>query len=145
MRNLSIAFCFVLGAFSARASTKNPLIRVCHADAGQFWIVHTLNQDEVPLCLFNSAGVGAEAFMLYKTNQQVPQSIAAYFMSHQNSDLEQICSDFCAEKVITSDSTANSDFICQFADGSVVEAKTLFLGPGQVETKVLDHALSTTY
>ena len=126
------------------AKVNNPMIRVCLMEAGQFWVPQTQGE-ELPLCYFDAAGVGAEAFYLYKTNQKMPQSVRAYLSYHVYAEEKEICTQVGADKLLASSPTQSQVAICRFQDGSLIEASTLHFGFGHSRNQNLDKALSTTY
>lgn len=145
MRILSWILLLMTVTQLAGARVSNPMIRFCQAEAGQFWIVQSEWQ-EVPLCIFNSSAIGAEALLFYKSKQGVPLAIKAYFTSQkQDSNSSDVCSKFSAKKLEGVDSKAGFFSVCLFSDNSVIDERSLFLGPGHIETQLLDRALEATY
>ncbi|WP_415061208.1 hypothetical protein [Bdellovibrio sp.] len=139
---LSIAMIF-LGASSGIAAS-NPWMRTCRIDLGQFWVLKA-GSEELAMCFFGDAGVGAEAFFLFKTNSGVTEAIEAYKSRNSSSARGGVCGAFGAELVEGKDTNGQTFNVCRFTDQSLIEETTLWLGPGSAGHGGLDRALSSTY
>ncbi|HWU43605.1 MAG TPA: hypothetical protein VN132_09215 [Bdellovibrio sp.] len=127
------------------AGNSNPLIRFCHGAGGDFWAPENETGDnDYPLCLFGQAAIGADALLKFKTKNESSQSIDAYKSgAYSRSSVDEVCADAGSDSVQGTDSNGQTFTICNFRDGSLIEANTLIDGPGSSETRKLDQALSS--
>ncbi len=129
---------------SSAFAIKNPLIRACSIEAGQFWVVKEKNQDYA-LCFFGDVAIGAEALFFFKSKSRMPESVLAYKNRTSSSARGGICGSYDAESLQGKDTKGEVFNLCVFSDGSLIEETTLWLGPGSPSTQALDKALSSTY
>lgn len=142
MRVLLLSFVMTLSG-AAFAANSNPWMRVCRIDQGLF--LDLQGDQEYVMCFFDNAGVGAEDFFKFKTKVGLTQALQAYKNRSSSVDADQICEQTGAKAVQGSDSQGQVFDVCQFKDGSLIEAVTLWQGPGAPENEKLDQALSATY
>jgi len=143
---MRILFPAVLLFFAASVSgaANNPWMRVCRIDEGQFQALKA-GGEEVSVCFFGEAGIGAEAFFLFKTNSGSTEAVQAYKNRNSSSPRGGVCGAFDAEPVQAKDSQGQVYNLCRFSDQSLIEETTLWLGPGSAVSEGLDRALSKTY
>ena len=142
MRLLFPLFAFLLSSLmagSSFAANNNPLMRTCRLEQGLFWIVYSEGQ-ELPLCFFGSAAIGAEALFGFKTGTGNYLSVRVY---KENSGAT--CEQLGATTVSGQDSKKVSYEVCQFRDGSLIEKQTLLRGRGAAANSGLDQSLSSVY
>lgn len=144
MKKVGLFFAlFFVGATAA--AIENPWIRTCRVANGQFWVV-TQGAIELPLCFFDSAGMGAEALFLFKTGTGSTAAVQSYQNRNFSSlSSDHICDSFNAELVQAQDSEGQKFRLCRFSDNSLIEETTLWLGPGAKANASLDQALETVY
>ncbi len=139
MRVLLLTLVIGLSAGAANAANNNPSMRACRIDQGIFWILNGAQNQEYVMCFFDNAAVGAEEFFEFKSNQGVSLALQAYRNGASS------CENAGATLVAGSSYHGQTVGICQFRDGSMIDAHTLSVGPGSAETAKLDLALSSTY
>lgn len=143
MRTLFLSIVMILAGTSSWALNKNPLMRACRIEGGQFWVLNTDN-DDMALCFFGSSAVGAQALLSFKSGLGLAQSLQAYKNSAATS-LNTVCADNGAVQVLGGDTEGHHFQICRFPDQSLIEAGTLWYGPYSSENEGLDRALEHTY
>lgn len=137
----------VLIAFSGSTawSAESPARRVCRTEGGQFWILNPGPQEMV-MCFFGQAAVGARALFTFKTRSgREMKAIEAYRQHDPSSVRGGVCGSYEAEAVTGKDTTGQTFTICKFSDGSLMEGTTLWLGPDARENEQLNKALSSFY
>lgn len=143
MRLLLLSIMMLVGT-SAWALNKNPWMRTCRIDQGQFWVIQSEKED-LALCLFGNFGVGAESLFLFKTKAGIPQALQAYWSRNVSSNLGSVCSTYGAQLIRGIDTDGKTFNVCRFSDQSLIEETTLWFGPGTAGSEGLDKALSATY
>lgn len=131
-------------ATSTSWGNNNPLIRVCRLEEGHFWVLQAGNND-IPLCFFGKAALGAEALLLFKTTEGSTEALKAYNDRNSSAPRGGVCGSFDADVVEGLDSDGQTFNVCRFSDSSYIEETTLWLGPGHSSNAALDKALSKTY
>lgn len=142
MRLLIPFFAFLVPCLFASfsfAANNNPLMRTCRRENGLFWIVYAPNQ-ELPLCFFGDAAIGAEALHGYKFGGGTVLAVDAYKKS-----TGATCEQAGAVTVAGQDSEKATFEVCQFSDGTLVEKNTLLRGPGSPANGDLNRALRLAY
>ena len=127
-------------SISSWAQAKNPLMRVCRQEQGLFWAVD-IAQDQVGLCLFGEAGIGAQDLLDLKTAGSQSKALHAYVATLVNQQTPSVCDSVSAQRVEGVDSNNQVFALCLFSDNSLIEENTLARGPGAPENKKLDQAL----
>lgn len=142
---MKLLFLSLTMLFSVSSSAiNNPWLRACSIEAGQFWVLTDGSNDELAMCFFDGAAIGAEALFKFKTKSGVSQSIQAY-KQRKPATNGGGCESFNADAVDAVDSNQQMFSVCRFPDGSLIEENTLELGPNSGDTEALDRALSRTY
>lgn len=124
------------------AHAQNPQIRNCNSAGGQFLVadVHMGAQsDQIGLCLFNTALVGALDVMSFLDSQKAHRS--ASFTEYQNKIA--ICSGS-----ITTLHIINSNLkiqACVYADKSIIDLETLAAGQTSPENAQLNAFLGLSF
>lgn len=111
---------------------KNPLIRVCNQNQGEFRVLDP-EHGELAVCYFGSAAIGALDLVENRQGHQ-KKSVQAFLTSTGN---QSSCADFSAEEVSGSDSDGHEYNLCQFSDKSLIDQQTLFDGPDSSQNKRL--------
>lgn len=145
MRVLLLSVMMMSSSVSVWAAAGNPWLRVCRIDQGQFWVLNMGSRDDLAMCFFGNAAVGAESFFLFKTNSGMPQAIQSYKNRNSSSSRGGVCGSFGADLVTGKGSEGQTFNICRFPDQSLIEETTLWIGPGSIDSADLDKALSSTY
>lgn len=135
---MKILWGLIAGAFVATVSwaNTNPLMRVCRLEQGRFWTLQVPG-DELPLCFFGKAAVGAESLLQLESQAGDSEAVKAY-KSASGGD----CSTLGAENLEGVDSNGVSFKVCRFADSSLIEENTLKAGFGHPSNQKLDQVLS---
>jgi hypothetical protein len=145
MRNLLWLTVLLTTVLPVGATVKNPMIRVCLVQAGQFFNLESEGQ-EIQLCRFGLSFIGAETLQLYKSNQSVPMAVEAFYSAQsQDSATKEACFLLGAKKINVRGDQFGDFFVCQFPDNSILDEKTLILGHGSRESQPLDFALKERY
>lgn len=144
MKVLLLSIAMIFSSVGAWAANGNPWARVCKVSEGTFWVLYG-GEEHHSMCFFGSAAIGAEALFLFKTNSGTSQAIEAYKNRKNSSPRGGICGSFNSNLVQAQDSDGRTFNLCQFADKSLIEETTLWLGPGIGANESLDKALSNTY
>lgn len=143
MRILLLAGMMIFTTANALAApNRNPWMRTCRIEAGQFWVLKAGSQ-EYTMCFFGEAAIGAEALFLFKTNAGIVDAVSAYKSRNASSARGGVCGSYDAEVVQGRDSEGHTFNLCRFADKSLIEETTLWMGPGS--SPALDRALSSPY
>ncbi len=119
------ALFFSISVFSlvSDAALRNP----CHPRKAEL-VELTQGENEINLCLFGEALVGAET--LQKASEKnSPDAVKAFQKGQRERVSGGVCGSFGAELVEAKDSKGNQYNLCRFPDGSVMEETTLWLGP----------------
>ncbi|MDG0816566.1 DUF333 domain-containing protein [Bdellovibrio svalbardensis] len=145
MRVLLLTLVIGLSSGTAMALNNNPWMRTCRIDQGIFWILKGAQQQEYVMCFFDNATIGAEEFFKFKSNYGESLAIQAYKYRGFSSGAANICENAGAKHVQGSGYNGKTFDICKFNDGSMIDATSLWAGPGSPETAKLDSALSSTY
>lgn len=137
---------FVMALFSgvpAAQATNNPLIRTCQIHGGTFWVLRDGDQD-LALCFFGEAGIGAEALLKFKISES-SEAMEAYKKHSSSFSKGGVCGAFGADVLIGKDTEGHSYNVCRFEDQSLIEETTLWFGPGAPKNEGLDKTLKRTY
>ncbi len=110
---------FSLFINQATFAIQNPLIRNCHLAGGRFTEVKAHN-DQIGLCEFGYSYLGSLDVLNYLNQILVPTSVANYKDNITECEGEVIVTQVLNTKVNIT--------ICQFADGSIMDLKTLTRG-----------------
>jgi len=129
MKVLSLFF-VVTSTFAVSPSWagETPYARTCRLDGGSLWLVSVQSDLDTPLCRFGSAAIGAAAYANYRWSKQETAAVIAYKAQNQSSNADSICENFGANAIQTQDSNSATWSLCEFGDGSVIEANTLARG-----------------
>ena len=142
MRIVIPFFAFLIPGLFANfsfAANSNPLMRTCRLEQGLFWIVYAPHQ-ELPLCFFGEAAIGAEALHGYKHGGGAVLAVEAYKKS-----TGATCEQVGAVTVVGQDSKKATFTVCQFSDGTLIEKNTLLRGPGSVVNQDLNRSLNHAF
>jgi len=145
MRVLLLSLVLVLAGTFSWASFKNPWMRACGIEQGQFWIVKS-GSEELTMCYFGEAAIGAETLFLFKSHADNTDAVEAYKNRLSTASVKGgVCGAFGAELFEGKDNQGRSTNICRFSDQSLIEETTLWLGAGASVNEDLDLALSKKY
>ncbi|WII71080.1 hypothetical protein QJS83_11465 [Bdellovibrio sp. 22V] len=144
MKVFLLSISMIISGSPLALANKNPWMRACRIDQGQFWVLKAASE-ELAMCFFEDAGVGAETFFLFKTKAGMQDSLKAYKDRNMSSPRGGVCGSFGAELIQGKDTEGQTFNICRFEDQSLIEETTLWLGPGAGGSESLDRALSSTY
>jgi hypothetical protein len=134
MKSLITLSAFVLTVFSKFAMAQtNPQIRFCHQSEGTFIVANTEN-DQVGLCRFSSATIGALDLLDYQTKKTPVQSLRSYI------DGIQLCEPY-GENVTITIVQGPTLQVCRFGDGSMIDMQTLLAGREASQNAALNKAL----
>jgi hypothetical protein len=142
MRLLFPLFAFLVPCFFASflfAANNNPLMRTCRREQGLFWIVYAPNQ-ELPLCFFGEAAIGAEALNGYKNGGGDVMAVTVY-----KKTISATCEQVGAVTIAGQDSKKANFEVCQFQDGTLIEKQTLLRGQGAAQNAALNRSLNNAY
>lgn len=142
MRILFPLFAFLVPCLFASfsfAANNNPLMRTCRREQGLFWIVYATNQ-ELPLCFFGEAAIGAEALHGYKHGGGVVMAVSVY-----KKTMGATCEQVGAVTIAGRDSKNAAFEVCQFNDGTLIEKSTLLRGQGAAANSALNRALNNAF
>lgn len=134
-------FCFVslLAAISissaATAQVRNPLMRVCFQQQGQFWVFNNGDvRSELAVCRFDATFISA-LDLVHMNQGSAPLSAQAFLGSYRVFDA---CSEIRAQDIVLSSENVH---ICRFNDGSFIDIKALQWGRLSPQTQKLERAL----
>lgn len=145
MRVLLLSLVLVLVGTFSWANFKNPWMRACGLEQGQFWIVKS-GSEELTMCFFDDAAIGAETLFLFKSHAAETEAVEAYKNRLSTTPVKGgVCGAFGAELFEGKDNQGRSTNICRFDDQSLIEETTLWLGAGASNNEALDRALSKKY
>lgn len=141
MMRVLLSLIVLLVSGSSFAVNTNPLMRTCVRLGGQFWAPQKEDKsDDLPLCFFGAAGIGASALLSFKTGQGPYQSIRVYKTASGRA-----CEQAGAVTVRGQDTNGQIFEVCEFRDGSLVEKNTLLRGRGASANAGLDQVLGSTF
>lgn len=115
------------------AIQKNPQIRNCVIAGGEFIVANT-HKDQIGLCRFDKALIGALDFMYFNTKESIPLSVNSYMK-----DLKSCESNGEIETIIILG--GESLQTCAYSDGSYIELGTLIKGQGSADNQKLNEVL----
>lgn len=145
MRVFLLSLIMMSATVSAWANFRNPWMRACGLESGQFWIVKS-GAEELPMCYFGDAAIGAETLFLFKSHSGPTDAVEAYKNRKASGPTKGgVCGAFGADLFVGKDNQGRSANICRFEDQSLIEETTLWLGPGTDVNEELDQALSKMY
>ena len=124
---------FILGSYSIAHAIENPWKRVCRQNSGVFWVLNVQTPNEIPLCVFGEAAIGAETYFNHKMGQ-FTQAVEAY-------DRNAICRQYDGRQISGTDTDRKTWTICLMADGSFIELNTLNRGKNSSLNTLLNQAL----
>ncbi len=126
-----LATTFSLVSFAAQ---KNPQIRTCHTLGGEF-VAAQIPHDEVGLCKFDQALIGANDLVLFENKESISQSISNYLKSNTSCEPNgQITT------AVVLGGLSSIQF-CSYADGSMIDLSTLIKGQNSADNQKLNEAL----
>ena len=128
-------------SLSFNAFAEAPFARTCRIEGGQPWTVDLHTKNDLMLCVFNGAAVGAAEFAVYKWGKGQGESLKVFLGQNSQLNANSVCADLNADQRISKDSEGNSWSLCVFADGSVVESNTLAGGVSSPQNEALVQAL----
>ncbi|MFS4459978.1 hypothetical protein [Bdellovibrio sp. HCB2-146] len=116
-------------------------MRTCVRLGGQFWAPQKEDKtDDLPLCFFGAAGIGAHALLSFRTGQGPYQAIRVY-----KTTSGKTCEHAGAVTVRGQDTNGQTFEVCEFRDGSLIERNTLLRGLGSGANAGLDQVLGSTF
>lgn len=115
------------------AVQKNPQIRTCQTLGGDYLVANSYN-DQIGLCKFDKAIVGALDLMLFNNKEAISQSLNAFMKGQTN------CESVGQIQTLIIVQGASLQF-CSFADGSFIELGTLIKGIDSADNQKLDQVL----
>lgn len=124
---------FNLGA--SHAFGNNPLIRSCRPE-GFFWTL-TSQGGDLPLCLVNGSGIGAQDILNFKENLFKSQSIRLFLNLPLPNDAVGVCVTQAGQVWSGVDSEGKTWKVCQLSDSSLIEIETLGRGSADIANKPL--------
>jgi len=128
-----LAMSFILGTFSVANANENPWKRVCRQNNGVFWVLNVQTPNEIPLCVFGEAAIGAETFFNHKLGNET-QAVEAY-------NRNAICRQYDGRRIQGTDTDRKTWTVCVMADGSYIELNTLDRGMNSPLNALLNQAL----
>jgi hypothetical protein len=147
-RSVPVGWLLALGALSVCAgyigsasANSNPLIRACVLKNADFETLNTGSLDDLPMCRFGMALMGAQAVQDVISGT-TDQAVSAFLASQPTGDPSSACSAVGADEVTgTSEQNGLSFDVCRFSDGSIVDAQTLARGAQDPQNAALRQAL----
>jgi hypothetical protein len=109
-------------------AAETPYARTCRQAGGQAWSVSLSSPEDIPLCRFDRAAIGAAEFAAFKWSHAKADSITAILNSAASEGGPETCSLFRARYAEAKDSDDITWALCVFADDSVAEVNTLARG-----------------
>lgn len=104
-------------------SASNPMIRNCNLAGGEFTVVEMKDKkirDQWALCKFDKSYVGALDVMLFNTKESIPTAIDEY-----TTGIYECSGQVRVAQVLH---TTKEFLVCQYADNSIIDLNSLFLG-----------------
>jgi hypothetical protein len=135
-----VCLCLQLG-FSGAALAETPYARTCRIAGGQAWTVNFSETNDLTLCRFGTAAIGAPEFAQFKWSQIKSKSIESVLDSAPSEGGGVTCSQFQSQYKIATDLDRRTWGLCMFSDGSAVEVKTLARGTNDPANAFLVEAL----
>lgn len=139
MKVLLLSAVMIFAAAWAQADTSS-WKQACQKGQGLFSVLKD-GSEEIPVCFFGEAIVGAKAWSQLEAGVQA-ESLKAYKTRRNSSVRGGVCGAFDADLLVVKDSKGATYNFCRFEDSSVMEETTLWLGPGTAISDALDKALS---
>jgi hypothetical protein len=142
-RRLRIAAILVLFTSVAPAvqASEPPYARVCRTAGGQPWTVDFSGGNDLMLCRFGVAAIGAADFAELKWNGRETRSVREFLASTPARSADAACANHGGDTQTATDSDGVGWQLCDFSDGSVVEVETLARGSSAASNASLVHAL----
>jgi putative hemolysin len=140
---LQIAAMLILcaGAAPVAQASESPYARVCRTAGGQPWTVDFSGGNDVLLCRFGAAAIGAADFAELKWNERETRSVREFLASTSAGSASAACAEHGGDLQTATDSDGVGWQLCAFSDDSVVEAGTLARGSSAASNASLIHAL----
>ncbi len=113
----------------------NPLIQQCHNYNGVFEVLAPGQTDDMPICIWGGASIGALDLVNYRAG--CSDQAANTFLASSSSDRSSVCDANGATEV-----TGSNYDLCKFSDGSMIDAGTLARGASASENSPLVRALT---
>lgn len=117
-----------LGFPNQAAAAETPYARTCRISGGEAWVVNYASGNDVMLCRFGSAAIGAAEFAELKWNDTQKASVRAFLSATPTEGGDETCRLNHASYAETKDSEQVQWALCTFGDGSVIEVNTLARG-----------------
>jgi hypothetical protein len=132
MKKIFLIFSTILSSvcFSMQ---KNPQIRTCQTLGGEYLVANSSN-DQIGLCKFDKAIVGALDLMLFNHKEAILQSLKTFMKGQTN------CESIGQIQTLIVLQGASLQF-CSFADGSYIELGTLIKGSHSDDNQKLNQVL----
>lgn len=124
----AMIFAFATMVLSFNAFAETPYARTCRIAGGQQWAVDMISKQDTVLCVFGDAAVGAAEFANYKWDNSLSLSLVTFLQQKSQLGLQGVCETFGAYQMNAKDSDGRTWSLCQFKDGTIVEAQTLARG-----------------
>lgn len=122
-------------------ASEPPYARVCRTAGGQPWTVDFSGGNDILLCRFGAAAIGAADFAELKWSGRELRSVREFLASTCAGSAGAACADHGGNLQTATDSDGISWQLCAFSDDSVVEAGTLARGSSAASNASLVHAL----
>lgn len=136
---------FAFRGGSGTVGPGNPAAIFCDQVGGEVKILRTPKWHEYSVCLLGEAIV--ETFTLYshvyKPNSQMAINVYLEGSMHPAPNGEEYCLHVDGQVEVMRDSQGHSVRLCQFSDGSLIEAETLFRGPLSPKNQKLNEFLKS--
>ena len=130
-------FLFVASFLCASAIAAEPeMKRNCRLAGGLFWALDLDNPLGPVLCRFGEAAISAESFSLHLKGES-SRALDAYLKSSSGS----LCANSNGSPFVSKDSNGREFHLCEFSDGSYIEASTLERGSAHILNEALTKAL----
>lgn len=123
------------------ALAETPYARTCRIAGGQPWVVNFSETQDLTLCRFSAAAIGAPEFAQFKWNQIQSDSIRTILSAEPTEGGASTCQHFSARFATAKDSDRRTWGLCLFQDGSAIEVKTLSRGAESSANALLIEAL----
>jgi putative hemolysin len=132
----------IFACATALAIGEGPGRRVCRIQGGTPWDVR-LDDDQITLCRFEGLGVDVETFYNQVEGSQSPEAVRAFLaQSNHGPSSSKVACEACGGSYFSAtDLESVPAALCQFPDGSRIEARALSVGSGPGEGFALARAL----
>jgi putative hemolysin len=143
MKSLGLlAAIVVLSSTTASFAAEGAWRRTCRVAGGTSWDIQ-LEDDQISLCRFGGLGVDEESFYNQVEGSMTQQAVQAFLSQTEAgpSDPSEACESSGGTYLPARDLEGAAVALCQFSDGSRIEARALSYGSGSGAGAALASAL----